>query len=112
MIKSQKFTHSKKDNNKAQGRSAHLTAIVVSLVLSIIMITISVFNVSAVVIDVSSHDGLIDWNRIEEHIEGVIIRIGYGNDIEGQDDKQAIRNMNECERLGIPYGVYTRRVHG
>ena len=70
------------------------------------MITISVFNVSAVVIDVSSHDGLIDWNRIEEHIEGVIIRIGYGNDIEGQDDKQAIRNMNECERLGIPYGVY------
>ena len=106
MIKSPKFTHSKKDNNKAQGRSAHLTAIVVSLVLSIIMITISVFNVSAVVIDVSSHDGLIDWNRIEEHIEGVIIRIGYGNDIEGQDDKQAIRNMNECERLGIPYGVY------
>lgn len=104
--KSPKFTHSKKDNNKAQGRSAHLTAIVVSLVLSIIMITISVFNVSAVVIDVSSHDGLIDWNRIEEHIEGVIIRIGYGNDIEGQDDKQAIRNMNECERLGIPYGVY------
>ena len=106
MIKSPKFTHSKKDNNKAQGRSTHLTAIVVSLVLSIIMITISVFNVSAVVIDVSSHDGLIDWNRIEEHIEGVIIRIGYGNDIEGQDDKQAIRNMNECERLGIPYGVY------
>ena len=106
MIKSSKFTHSKKDNNKAQGRSTHLTAIVVSLVLSIIMITISVFNVSAVVIDVSSHDGLIDWNRIEEHVEGVIIRIGYGNDIEGQDDKQAIRNMNECERLGIPYGVY------
>ena len=106
MIKSPKFTHSKKDNNKAQGRSTHLTAIVVSLVLSIIMITISVFNVSAVVIDVSSHDGLIDWNRIEEHVEGVIIRIGYGNDIEGQDDKQAIRNMNECERLGIPYGVY------
>ena len=109
MIKSPKFTHSKKDNNKAQGRSTHLTAIVVSLVLSIIMITISVFNVSAVVIDVSSHDGLIDWNRIEEHIEGVIIRIGYGNDIEGQDDKQAIRNMNECERLGIPYGVYIYR---
>ena len=54
MIKSSKFTHSKKDNNKAQGRSTHLTAIVVSLVLSIIMITISVFNVSAVVIDVSS----------------------------------------------------------
>lgn len=106
MIKSSKFTHSKKDHNKAQGRSTHLTAIVVSLVLSIIMITISVFNVSAVVIDVSSHDGLIDWNRIEEHVEGVIIRIGYGNDIEGQDDKQAIRNMNECERLGIPYGVY------
>ena len=106
MIKSSKFTHSKKDNNKAQGRSTHLTAIVVSLVLSIIMITISVFNVSAVVIDVSSHDGLIDWNRIEEHVEGVIIRIGYGNDIEGKDDKQEIRNINECDRIGIHYVVY------
>lgn len=60
----------------------------------------------AVVIDVSGHDGLIDWDSAKEHIEGVIIRIGYGNDYAYQDDKQAVQNMDECERLGIPYGVY------
>lgn len=60
----------------------------------------------AVVIDVSGHDGLIDWDSAKEHIEGVIIRIGYGDDYAYQDDKQAVQNMDECERLGIPYGVY------
>lgn len=60
----------------------------------------------AVVIDVSGHDGLIDWDSAKEHIEGVIIRIGYGSDYAYQDDKQAVQNMDECERLGIPYGVY------
>lgn len=71
------------------------------------IVAVTMSNVTkAVVIDVSDHDGLIDWNSIEEHIEGVIIRIGYGNDYTSQDDKQAIQNMDECERLGIPYGVY------
>lgn len=60
----------------------------------------------AVVIDVSGHDGLIDWDSAKEHIGGVIIRIGYGDDYAYQDDKQAVQNMDECERLGIPYGVY------
>ena len=43
---------------------------------------------------------------IQLSIDGVIIRIGFGSDYENQDDSQAIRNMRECERLGIPYGVY------
>lgn len=58
-------------------------------------------------IDVSKHNGTLDWNRIKASgIEFAIIRVGHGNDIPSQDDAQAIRNMNECERLGIPYGVY------
>ena len=58
-------------------------------------------------IDVSSHNGNLDWDTIKA--DGVVcamIRIGYGSDVESQDDVQAIRNMQECERLGIPYGVY------
>jgi len=58
------------------------------------------------IIDVSSNNGQLDWDTIKLSIDGVIIRIGYGSDIESQDDSQAIRNMQECERLGIPYGVY------
>lgn len=76
------------------------------IILSCIM-SVTMNNAAmAVVIDVSGHDGLIDWDSAKEHIEGVIIRIGYGNDYAYQDDKQAIQNMDECERLGIPYGVY------
>ena len=56
------------------------------------------------IIDVSSNNGQLDWDTIKSSIDGVIIRIGYGSDIESQDDSQAIRNMQECERL--PYGVY------
>lgn len=58
------------------------------------------------IIDVSSNNGKLNWDTIKLSIDGAIIRIGYGSDIESQDDSQAIRNMQECERLGIPYGVY------
>ena len=63
-------------------------------------------DIYAVVIDVSSYNGFIQWDNMKNYIEGTIIRIGYGNDIQSQDDAAAIRNMDECERLGIPYGVY------
>lgn len=76
------------------------------IILSCIMAVTMNNAAMAVVIDVSGHDGLIDWDGAKEHIEGVIIRIGYGNDYAYQDDKQAVQNMDECERLGIPYGVY------
>ena len=87
-------------------RMKSLLKMTFSLILSMIMAVMMNITAMAVVIDVSSHDGLIDWNSVDEHIEGVIIRIGYGSDYVSQDDKQAIRNMDACERLGIPYGVY------
>lgn len=76
------------------------------IILSCIMAVTMNNAAMAVVIDVSGNDGLIDWDSAKEHIEGVIIRIGYGDDYAYQDDKQAVQNMDECERLGIPYGVY------
>lgn len=76
------------------------------IILSCIMAVTMNNAAMAVVIDVSGHDGLIDWDSAKEHIEGVIIRIGYGDDYAYQDDRQAVQNMDECERLGIPYGVY------
>lgn len=58
-------------------------------------------------IDVSHHQGVIDWESVKKSgIDFVIIRCGFGMDMESQDDKQWARNASECERLGIPYGVY------
>lgn len=58
------------------------------------------------IIDVSYHDGVIDWEKAKPEIEGAIIRCGYGQDLKKQDDKQYQRNISECKRLGIPFGVY------
>ena len=59
------------------------------------------------VIDVSYHQGTIDWEKVKAAgVEGAIIRCGYGMDMESQDDKQWKRNADECTRLGIPFGAY------
>ena len=58
------------------------------------------------IIDVSTHQGVIDWEKVKPHIDGAILRCGYGMDIEKQDDAQFKRNADECTRLGIPFGVY------
>lgn len=57
-------------------------------------------------VDISYHNGLIDFERLKNAVDYVIIRCGYGQDMTSQDDKQWARNVSECERLGIPYGVY------
>lgn len=58
-------------------------------------------------IDISEWQGTIDWNLVKaSDIDFVIIRCGFGNDETEQDDKKWLRNVSECERLGIPYGVY------
>lgn len=58
------------------------------------------------VIDVSEHQGTINWDAVKGNVDGVIIRCGYGDNITLQDDKQWKRNADECTRLGIPFGVY------
>ena len=32
------------------------------------------------IIDVSHNNGVIDWEKVNPHIEKAIIRVGYGND--------------------------------
>lgn len=57
------------------------------------------------VIDVSEWQGDINWAKAKaDGVEGMIIRLGYG---EGNNaDKKAQRNISECKRLGIPFGIY------
>lgn len=57
-------------------------------------------------IDVSEHNGKIDWKKAAPHIDGAIIRIGYGQNSASQDDKRAEENIRGCLANGIPYGLY------
>lgn len=57
-------------------------------------------------IDVSSHQGVIDWDVVKDQIDFAIIRIGYGQNRADQDDVQFRRNADACTRLNIPFGVY------
>ena len=58
-------------------------------------------------IDVSEFQGKVDWEKVKNSgVEFAILRCGYGMDFSNQDDVEYERNANECERLGIPYGIY------
>ncbi|XQS94097.1 glycosyl hydrolase [Gardnerella sp. DNF00983] len=62
-------------------------------------------NNAKAVIDVSEHQKEIDWDAVKASgVDGAIIRISYGWD--NGYDKQALRNISECKRLGIPFGIY------
>lgn len=55
-------------------------------------------------LDVSEFQGEINWERVKNAgYQFAMIRAGYGfNTI----DKQFQRNASECNRIGLPIGVY------
>lgn len=58
-------------------------------------------------IDVSKHNGTVDWEKAKSAgLAFAVIRCGFGSDIQSQDDEQFARNVQECDRLGIPWGAY------
>ena len=56
--------------------------------------------------DVSSHNGDINWGKVKSQIDFAIIRLGYGDNVERQDDSYFINNVNGCINNNIPFGVY------
>ena len=55
-------------------------------------------------IDVSNHQGTVDWNKVKAAgIDFAILKVGP---VYGKPDDSFEKNAAECERLGIPYGVY------
>ena len=65
-------------------------------------------NATAQGIDVSYHQGTIDWEKVKNsgQVDFAIIRCGIGMDQTNQDDTQWENNTSECERFGIPYGTF------
>lgn len=58
------------------------------------------------IIDVSKHQGVMQWGTVKGYIDGAILRIGLGSDDPNQDDEQFARNYSECVRLSIPFEYY------
>lgn len=55
-------------------------------------------------IDVSQWQGVIDWDKVKAAgVKFAMIRAGYG---QNNIDTQYVRNISECNRVGIPCGIY------
>lgn len=73
--------------------------------------TVSFFDTDKEVlngIDVSEHNGRIDWDEIAENADFAFIRVGYRGYGNGKivPDKQARRNLKNAKKAGVPVGVY------
>ncbi len=58
--------------------------------------------------DVSYAQGTIDWQTVVNsgEIDFAILRCGYGQDMQSQDDTMWETNAAACEAYGMPYGAY------
>ncbi|MBR6440296.1 MAG: RICIN domain-containing protein, partial [Aeriscardovia sp.] len=57
------------------------------------------------VVDVSQWNGDVNWSELKnEGVQGAIIRLDYGS-YNGYDS-EALNNIDQCLKLGIPIGVY------
>lgn len=69
-------------------------------------------------IDISRHQGELDFDYIKENFDFVIIRCAYGSDLSEdgsecrQCDSMAQTYIDECEKRGIPYGLYIYQYAG
>lgn len=59
------------------------------------------------VIDVSVHNGAINWDKVKSAgVTHAIIRCGYGKDLKKQDDKRFVEYMNGAIASGVKVAVY------
>ena len=54
-------------------------------------------------IDISSHNGKLNFEKLKKEIDFVIVRAGYGTKTY---DVKARYNIEQCNKLGIPVGAY------
>ncbi|MCL1699623.1 hypothetical protein MWJ95_04260 [Lysinibacillus sp. Bpr_S20] len=55
------------------------------------------------IIDISHHQGDIDWSKASKEVDLAIIRTQYGT---STIDRKYVRNIAECKKYKVPYGVY------
>lgn len=58
-------------------------------------------------IDISQHQGTIDFNKVKKEVDFAILRLGWiGNKSNHTLDTKFNEYYNSCKSLGIPVGVY------
>ena len=58
-------------------------------------------------IDISSHNGDVDLNKVKAAgYTFVMIRLGFGDDLENQDDTCFEENVKKAEAAGLDWGAY------
>lgn len=113
----------RKRNKKTKLKSNTLIAaiaavLVIAVILSSVIISVShrrtpqtIYNFNKSVaqgIDVSEHNGEIDWDIVSDSFDFAFIRVGYRGYGNGDicADKYAKKNMKAAQKAGIPFGVY------
>lgn len=54
------------------------------------------------IIDISSYQGTIDFTKVKEQVDGIILRIGFGTNL----DSKLEEYITKIKELKIPYGIY------
>ena len=111
----------KKKNNKKYDKK---TIIILSVcVLSVIALFVIIFTVKgshtrnnpvnlkgdiAWGVDVSAHNGKINWEKVSQKAEFAFIRVGYSGWAKGETnaDKKAKYNLSQANKYKVPAGVY------
>lgn len=119
-----KNRHKKSLNKKIFGDNGNISAVIVIAVIIIAVIASSVAvwqngkrppqeiydfgKKTAHGIDVSEHNGNIDWSKVRESKDFAFIRVGYRGYGNGKvlEDKLARKNLKGAEKAKIPFGVY------
>lgn len=61
-------------------------------------------------IDISEHNGIIDFDKLKNDVDYVMVRAGYGartkKDKCGKVDKMFKKNVEGLIKVGIPFGIY------
>ena len=63
-------------------------------------------------IDVSKHNGNINWETVANNVDFAVIRAGYAdetilsNGVDKYEDIKYIYNVEQCEKYNIPYALY------
>lgn len=59
-------------------------------------------------VDVSYHNGNIDWEELKDNVDFAIIRVGFRGYFDGKVhiDEKAKKNLKAANKAGVPVGVY------
>lgn len=119
-VKKRKNTLVKNLKALPKSKKTAISVCVVFLVIVIVLVGVAVHNSNrshnmlsldkdvAQGIDVSHHNGRIDWKKVSDDADFAIVRVGYRGYSEGEinPDTRAKYNLRNAQRAGVPLGVY------